>query len=171
MFTPTSENDPHVPLEETLTPDNKQQMNEEIQELGSLLHDEWRAPRKQDGGAYEPRVKTTRDTAWIDAHHSDQVDIANSAYTELPADWQYENQASARVAMKEVWKAIANGEQLDNAFVEKASDFIHHMWLWRNSKWAPVELHKPYADLPEEEKEKDRAIIRKAIEIYHQHKQ
>ena len=39
-------------------------------------------------------------------------------------------------------------------------------WLERNGSWAPAEQNKPYAELSEEEKEKDRVIIKKAIELY-----
>lgn len=151
---------------ESLSDEQKEQMEAQITELGSLLHDEWRASRKKEDGTYEPREKTTKDQSWIETHGTDKVDIANTSFAELPADWQGENKASAEVAINEIWKANLKGSEFDDVFVETASDTIHQKWLERNSSWAPAEQNKPYAELPEEEKEKDRAIIKKAIEVY-----
>ncbi|MBU4368657.1 hypothetical protein KJ575_03025 [Patescibacteria group bacterium] len=94
-----------------------------------------------------------------------EVDIANTPYEELPSEWQGENKISAEVAVTEVEKAIESGVPLDESFIEAASSTIHDKWLERNGSWSPPEQNKPYAELSEEEKEKDRVIIRKAVEI------
>ena len=39
-------------------------------------------------------------------------------------------------------------------------------WLERNGEWASEEQKKPFVELSKEEKEKDRAQVRKAIEIF-----
>jgi len=140
--------------------------NNQISELGSLLHDEWRAPRKQEDGTFEPRMKNTKDLVWSEKHGTEEVDIANTDYANLPEDWKGENKISAEVAMEEIYKAVESGQELDTAFIENASDVMHVKWLERNGSWAPAEQNKPYAELSEEEKEKDRVIIRKGIEIY-----
>ncbi|MDF1498444.1 MAG: hypothetical protein P1P85_03795 [Patescibacteria group bacterium] len=137
-----------------------------ITELGSLLHDEWRAPRKKEDGSFEPRVKKTKDEAWKTAHSAEEVDIANTSFAELPADWQGENRAAAEVAMNAVFQATESGRTLDESFVEEASATIHDKWLERNGEWAPAEQKKPFGELAEEEKEKDRTQVRKAIEIF-----
>ncbi len=58
--------------------------NELIEKLGSLLHEEWRAPRKQEDGSFEARIKKTKDESWISIHKISEVDIANTLYIDLP---------------------------------------------------------------------------------------
>jgi len=137
-----------------------------VTQLGSLLHEEWRASRKQQDGTFEPRARKTKDQAWSEKHGADEIDIANTDYANLPEDWKGENKISAEVSMEEIYKAIENGQELNEDFVEQASEVIHAKWLERNGSWAPAEQNKPYAELSEEEKEKDRVIIRKAVEIF-----
>jgi len=155
-----------IPLEERLNDEQKKEMGSKTTELASSLHDEWRAPRKLEDGTFEPRVKATKDEEWVKAHGTDQVDIANSTYAELPKDWQGENKASAEVAMNLVYDASTMGRELDDEFVEEASSKIHDAWLERNGEWAPEEQKKPYLELSEEEKAKDRVIVQKAISIH-----
>jgi len=144
----------------------KSKKDEQIEELGSLLHDEWRASRKKEDGTFESRERNTKDEIWIKEHGVDKVDIANTDYKSLPEDWKGENKKSAEVAVEEIYKAIDGGLSLDNSFVESASNVIHEKWLERNGSWAPEDQKKPYNELSEEEKEKDRVIIRKAIVVY-----
>ena len=145
---------------------SKEQIKEElISELGSLLHEEWRNPRKKEDGSFDSRIKKTKDENWIKSHNTEEVDIANTEYKNLPEDWKGENKASAEVTVDEIYKAIDGKKELDSNFIEEASDILHKKWLERNGSWAPVEQNKPYLELSEEEKEKDRVIIRKGIEI------
>lgn len=160
-----NEQNESVSFEESLSEEQRNTIQEQMDRLGSLLHDEWRAPRKKEDGTYEPREKTTKDQVWIEVHGTDKVDIANTSYKDLPLDWQAENKASAEVAIREVWKADTEEKQLDDSFIESASSVIHNRWLERNGEWAPAEQKKPFEELSKEEQEKDRAIIRKAIEI------
>lgn len=146
--------------------ENRKKQEALIAKLGSLLHDEWRAPRKKEDGTFEPRLKKTKDQVWAEKHGVSEVDIANTDYIDLPDDWKGENKISAEIAIGEVYKTIKNGQELDDEFVESASSIIHEKWLGRNASWAPAEQNKPYAELSDEEKEKDRVIVRKAIEIY-----
>lgn len=142
-------------------------MEQKINNLASLLHDEWRAPRfRKENGNYEPRIKGAKDKEWSEDHNNaTEVDIANTRYEDLPSDWQAGNKASAIVAVEEVEKAMMAGIPLDDLFLESASSVLHDKWLERNANWASGEQKKPYAELSGEEKEKDRVIIRKAIEI------
>lgn len=141
-----------------------------VSSLASLAHDDWRAPRKIEGtDQYEPRIKKVKDQAWINRHNGQtEVDIANTSYSELPSEWQAENKASAEIAMDEVLKAAEGGASLDEIFVEGVADVLHQGWVMRNESWAAEELKKPYAELPEAEKEKDRYFVRRAIEVYQQ---
>ena len=140
---------------------------ERVKSLGSQLHEEWRKPRwREESKDYEPRIKKTKDQAWSQAHGGAmEVDIANTSYEGLPSEWQGENKISAEIAVTEVEKAVETGTPLDESFVEAASSTLHDKWLERNGSWAPPEQNKPYAELSEEEKEKDRVIIRKAVEV------
>jgi hypothetical protein len=135
------------------------------EKLASSLHDKWRETRKKEDGSYEPRWKSTKDQKWINQKGTNQTDIANTDYENLPEDWQAENKASAEVAVEEIAKAINQGKSLDENFVESASAVIHKRWVERNESWAPSEQKVPYTELVEEEKEKDRDIIREAIVI------
>jgi hypothetical protein len=146
--------------------------------LAGQLHDEWRAPRLLADGRYEPRVKGTKDSVWIGAHQGQtQLDIANTPYTELPSDWQKENKESAEVSLREVYEIAFYGQgqyggrdflSFDH-FVEWVSAEVHKEWLYRNQAWAPPEQNLPYDQLSEEEKDKDRAIVRnKAAQLVKQ---
>ncbi len=140
---------------------------ERIAILGSQLHELWRKPRwREESKDYEPRTKKTNDGAYSQAHGGAvEVDIANTPYEDLPSEWQGENKISAEVAVTEVEKAIEAGTPLDESFIEAASSTLHDKWLKRNGSWAPAEQNKPYTELSEEEKEKDRVIIQKAVEV------
>lgn len=140
---------------------------EMVEALASVLHEDWRTPRRRPAtGDYEPRLKATKDAAWIAAHAGQtDVDIANTPYQDLPSEWQAENRASAEVAIAVVGDALARGQSLDAGFVEAASAVIHTRWVERNGAWATPEQKLPYQDLSVEEKEKDRLIVRAAIAL------
>jgi hypothetical protein len=135
-----------------------------VEKAAGRLHDQWRSARRLETGGYEPRVKTTADASWIDKHGTDQVDIANTRYKDLPADWQKENKASASVAVKIAADAREQGVDLRSSeFMESASEKVHIAWLERNGEWAPTDQKLPYAELSEAEKEKDRVVVRTAL--------
>jgi hypothetical protein len=137
-----------------------------VERAAGRLHDHWRSPRRLTTGGYEPRLKTTTDASWIDRHGTDQVDIANTRWKELPADWQKENKASASVAVKVAADARKQGVDLRSGeFMEFASEKVHIAWLERNGEWAPAEQRLPYAELSEAEKEKDRVVVRTALSL------
>ena len=173
----------------------KNEPEERVKSLGSQLHEEWRKPRwREESKDYEPRIKKTKDQAWSQAHGGAmEVDIANTPYEGLPNEWQGENKISAEVAVTEVEKAIEAGVPLDESFIEAASSTLHDKWRERRitagynqgtldamkaktertsedqayvDKWSYDQKNMvPYTSLSEEEKEKDRVIIRKAIEV------
>lgn len=143
------------------------QHDSNVATLADKLHEQWRQSRLDSStGTFEPRVKGTKDAAWIEKNKTNQVDIANTEYKDLPEDWQAENKASAEVAITEVERAKnAVVIELNEDFVNKASDTVHQKWLQRNGEWAPAEQKLPYAELSEEEKEKDRVFVRAAIRV------
>ena len=138
-----------------------------ITHLARILNDEWRRPRwREESQDYEPKLKKTEDQVWSQAHGgATEVDIANTDYEVLPRDWQEDNRASAEAAVTEVEKAKQAGVPINEAFVEGASAVVHDKFLERRGSAVPSEQDRLYTKLSEEEKDKDRVIIRRAIEI------
>jgi len=157
------------------------QANILVSNLWSLLHEEWRKTRLNDDWTYEPRWKKVKDKTFnkeesmlirLNSDWEFEIDIANIDYSDLSNDWKYENKASAEVAIWELLKAVNKWVNINSTdFIEEASDIIHTKWLERNDwvfdkeYWNP-EQAKPYSELSEEEKDKDRDVIKKAISIY-----
>lgn len=143
-----------------------------IESMASELHDAWRAPRRKPDGTYEPRIKPTQDRAWIAKHGGRaEVDIANTSYGDLPADWKGENLASALVSMGKVLETAKRGDAPGNSligedFLEEASSQVHEKWLERQGAWAQPQQKLSYEKLSEAEKEKDRDFVRHALEIH-----
>ena len=164
-------------FQESLSDEQKGKMAKEIAEVGSLLHEEWRSPRKLEDGTYNPRVKVLVQTEegkekWLDEEkiptNSTELkrqDIANTEFKDLDPHWQEDNRAAGEVAVNLVWEAENNSKELDDNFIEEASSAVHEKWKER-APWADDALKVSYQELPENEKEKDRAQVRKAIEIY-----
>lgn len=149
------------PNESELSEETKQQ----TEKLASALHEDWRKTRQQEDGLFEPRIKATKDEAWIEAHGSDQVDIANTQYGDLPKDWQQENHDAAGVVVELIDNIDESNKSRDNlaALVEDTEsdtysaigEEIHSAWLKRN-EWAKGgELDVPFESLPQVEKDKD----------------
>jgi hypothetical protein len=123
--------------------------------IASQIHEEWRAPRRRPDGTFEPRPKETTDAEWIAAHGASEVDIANTAFPDLPADWQRENAIAAELAARVV-----------DATVDYLAALIHEQWVSRHfeEEWArDAGLLLPFNDLPREEQDKDRSIARIAL--------
>jgi hypothetical protein len=133
-----------------------------VADVASAFHDAWRAGRRRPDGTYEPRLKKTKDATWIKTHGTSQVDIANTSYADLPADWQAENKASAEVAVRLILGR--QGQPLTPEFIEKSSQTIHDRWLERNPWAKGGELDRPYGSLAEPEKQKDREVLYQAIQ-------
>ncbi|MCX6795222.1 MAG: hypothetical protein NT165_00615 [Candidatus Falkowbacteria bacterium] len=125
---------------------------EMINSLANLMHESWRQGRfDAENNIYEPRVKATADEDWVSAHNgAREVDIANTSFSELPADWQEENYLSAKVATEKL---------------EEVLYLIHDKWLDRNDNYASSEQKTQYSRLPNDEKLKDLDILKEAIDL------
>ena len=137
--------------------------------LGSDLHEAWRAPRKLEDGTYEPRIKKSKDEVWNESHQTNEVDIANCSFEELPSDWQYENLEAAKVAINEVYDKVVAGEEITPEDLEQIASIIHEEWLKRNDwvydeQYGDPSLAVPYEELSKEQQDKDKAQIGPAIE-------
>ena len=139
--------------------------------MASDLHEAWRETRRREDGTYEPRMKKSKDERWNQEHGTDDVDIANLSFDELPSNWQFENLEAARVAVGLVFDEVARHGSILYARrrIEEMSARVHDAWLGRNDwvfdpETGKPELARPYEELSDEEKEKDRAQIMQAIE-------
>ena len=137
--------------------------------LGSDLHEAWRAPRKKEDGTFEPRMKKSKDEAWNASHGTDDVDIANCTFEQLPSNWQYENLEAARVAINLVYDKTVAGLPINSEELEQMGSTIHDEWLKRNSwvfdsNYGDPKLAVPYSQLSVEEQNKDKAQVGPAVE-------
>lgn len=133
-----------------------------VMKVAAAAHEAWREQWRREHGDV-PRTKQTRDRAWIAAHGTDSVDIAATRFSELPGDWQEENRRSAEVSVDAVLASVASGHPLDTARIEVLAEAVHAAWLVRNGGWAPPQQRRPYADLDESDKERDRLVVRRTI--------
>ena len=137
--------------------------------MWSDLHEEWRKTRINEDWTYEPRWKKSKDAEWTERNGTDDVDIANTPFAELPSNWKYENLEAAKVAIDLVFDKVIDWVEITDEMIEEMSAVVHEKWLERNSwvfdkeYWNPI-LAQEYAKLPEEEKEKDRVQVKRAIE-------
>ena len=134
--------------------------------LGSDLHEVWRVSRKLEDGTFEPRIKKSEDEAWNIAHGTDEVDIANCTFEELPSNLQQENLEAAWVAVNCVYDKVMNGKEITPEECEQMGEIIHNEWLKRNAYvFGPIDqggnpdLAVPYEQLSREEQLKDLAQL------------
>ena len=137
--------------------------------LGSDLHEVWRAPRKREDGTYEPRMKKSKDEAWNASHGTDDVDIANHSFAELPSNWQYENLEAAKVVIGLVFDKVMAGTEITNEELREMAFVVHDEWLKRNSwvydpNYGNPSLAVSFDKLSKEEQDKDIAQLIPAIE-------
>jgi hypothetical protein len=130
--------------------------------VASLLHEDWRLTRLQEGGSFEPRVKATGDAEWTAAHAgATEVDIANTAYEDLPEDWKAENQAAGKVVATLLENIGTDVDLQDPNQRSYVGARIHDEWLSRN-EWAKGgNLDVPFDTLPADEQAKD--LVQMAI--------
>lgn len=136
--------------------------------MGYDLHEDRRQLSKLEDGTYKPRIKKSKDEKWNSIHGTDEVDIANCSFEDLPRDWQYENLEAARVVINLVFDRVMNDERIKKDQVIEMATIVHDEWLKRNS-WVfdsnygnPV-LAVPFDKLPKEEKEKDISQVKRGI--------
>lgn len=146
--------------------------------MASDLHEEWRKTRKRKDGTFEPRIKKSTDEVWNKKHGTNMVDIANTGFDGLPENIKYENAEAAKVAVGLVYDDIKKGlmdsytnnkSEVDK-IIEKKAAKVHNEWLKRNawvydSENGDPDLAKPYNELSDKEKAKDRIQIFQAIEL------
>lgn len=128
-----------------------------VEMLASKLHKIW-ADNYRSGEMAKGNENPTR---MKDDGMGGQVDILNTSYSDLPAKWQAENKAQAESAIG----LVARNMDSASMDIEGLAAQIHEQWLSRNSWAKDGPLGVPYNELPEEEKKKDRDVIKAAYEI------
>jgi hypothetical protein len=134
--------------DETKKPMAKKSMKEEaehpaVKAFASQAHEDWRRGFDPEGSGKE-RVKKNSDGS--------EGNI-NVPFDDLHPDWQRENLAAGRAALEAV--------QTYGDDTEAAAEHVHNEWMKRNPKADyNAAQHVPYEDLPEDEKDKDRAHVR-----------
>ncbi len=77
-----------------------------------------------------------------------------------------EERASARSALCEAARSHDGDKETIETFVERIAASVHDAWLSRNHSHADQEERRPYAELSEKTKEKDRVYARAALEVF-----
>ena len=109
---------------------------------------------------FEPRCKLVNGVMY---------DIANLNFWELPVMFRHGNIEPAKFSCACVRTAWAAESDLGAEFVEKTAAGLHAAWVTNpeNRKWATAAQLKRYADLSEEEKNKDRVIASAAVDVWY----
>ena len=151
-------------------------MKAKIEQLANNLHAAWAAEYRRQNGANAQRWKpvTGLDLEFVLAAQAAgsieaaavrstdacgvEIDIAGLGNSQLPSKFSAENTAAAAGAINAISVSPEGG-------MEEWAAVVHDQWLERNGAWAPAEQKLPYSDLSEGEKEKDRAVVRAALEV------
>lgn len=146
--------------------ENNQEFNtqENIVGYASLLHNKWRETRKEVGGTAKdglPLREERKKLSDPDNQESEQIDIANLPFEDLPPAWQKENLLAAEKAMNDI-QALSNNGVNSVVDLEEVSAKTHVTWKGRNP-WAEGEQAGPYGEMSIAEKNKDREILLGAI--------
>ena len=129
--------------------------------VASDLHETWKMSRRKEDGTYEPKMEKTKDENWIKNHGTDEVDVANTMFEELPSDLQNEDLKTARVIIDEMWDMTGS---LEPEQQEQESTKLYDVWNQHHENSDLTKL--PYEELSEKEK----SIYRDLIEdIYYDH--
>lgn len=140
--------------------------NEKTAILAVVFHEDWRMTRLREDGLYDPRWKTTNDKTWIEEHHgTEKVDIANTAYNDLPSDWQAENKAAAEVVVG-ILERFRDVDLDDSDTYNQVGEEIHQAWLERNPWARGGDLDVSFSELPKSEQLKDIAQMEAALELF-----
>lgn len=145
------------------------QENKAIEMAAGELHKQWRdAYQAQNGeGAERWKPMKPESVEWVnkkgnvpsvalrEGEKGPEINIAALDNNMLPPQFSSENTASAAGAIKAI-------KENKNADIDSLAAIVHEQWLDRNGSWAAEELKKPYAELAEAEKEKDRIVVKVA---------
>lgn len=145
--------------------DEKKAKNWELGEDGTLRKFK-SVDGNVDGKKFEDRTFEFKDNDPAYRKDERKIDIRALTFDRLPLVWQKENADAGRAAMELVYDKVKSGETID---IEAIAAEVHKAWLSRpNNSWAieyQSEESKPYEELSEEVKAKDRRHVELALEI------
>lgn len=131
-----------------------------IGKVALIFHEKWRKNR-----LYKPMLEKSKDDEWTKLHWTDVVDIANTNFDDLPANWKYENLEAAKVTVWLVYEKIVNSNNITTKEFEEMAKIVHEKRLERNWKeWSFENQRVEYEELSDEEKDKDRIQVQIAIQ-------
>lgn len=141
--------------------------NDLIKAIWWKFHEERRKTRLNKNWRYEPRIESTTDEWWITQHNWEtKVDIANTDFEDLPINRKNENLQAANIVFELLYDRIQKKEEITPELIEEMAKRIHEKRLERNGEeWSFSNQRVKYEELSEEEKQKDRNQILRAIEI------
>jgi|GEM_PF-1549890 len=91
--------------------------------------------------------------------------LVERAMVQFETDNPLEVEKSLYVAAGMVLSVKNAGLPLDEVFIERAASAVHDAWLARNRAHASEAEQKPYNELSEEDKEKDRIFVRRILTV------
>ena len=101
-------------------------------EVSSDLHETWRAPRKLENGSYDSRYKKSKDEEWNIIHGTDEADIANLSFRELPFNCKQDYLEEAEVIVNLVFDKVMTDDKFNSKEIDDMASIIHNEWLKRN---------------------------------------
>lgn len=129
-------------------------------DLACAIHERWRTARRISGLGTRWRTLAPEDREWLRNASADvvratssEVDLLQLAFRRLPPSIIAEVRAAAADASAMVLA-------MPDAPLEELARRVHAAWTMRNGKRAEAALLRPYDELVEEEKEKDRIVVR-----------
>jgi hypothetical protein len=109
-----------------------------------------------EDGTFTPRLKNVDGVMF---------DIANLDFDSLPSRFQKANLVASHCASRFIEATYSKRQRTDSSrFLEKASEHQHIAWMKSNPWCTDPGQMCSYAELTEEEKEKDRVVVRIALE-------
>jgi molybdenum cofactor biosynthesis enzyme MoaA len=130
-----------------------------IDSLTERLHTEWQKSRRITDTTSESKMVATLDFNWIRVHEGrTMVDVANTAFEDLPPDIQQIYQSFSKEVARVVMNAVKEGRDLNEQFIVEASAQIYEMGL-NNSVLTNVES-------AQDQIVHNREIVKTAIDLY-----
>ena len=136
-----------------------------VEALAEILHEEWRRPLLVSGlNVFHPRLREARDHAWTMRHNgADRVDLANTAFHDLPIFWQDENRAEARQVLEVVAPLVLDGIPFGREIIDELGSAVQDDWIRRNVDRLTPEQMVDWPAMTEVDRDRCRTNVRWAM--------
>ena len=143
-------------------------------EVSSELHETWRASRKLEDGSYESRHKKSKDEEWNIIHGTDEADIANLSFKELPFNCKQDYLEEAEVVVNLVFDKAMTEDKINPKEIDDMASIIHNEWLKRNDWVLDPDYGEPnltvFSKLDKKEQDKYKNQVISAIKKVEEYK-